>query len=254
MEVVVIMKLLYIDLETTPCVAMVWGLFKQTISVDQILTPTSVLCFAAKFAGEPMQFHKSVKQEGPQFEKMIKAAHKLLCEADAVVHFNGISFDVPRLNTEFIKLGLPPPPTIPQIDLKNVVMSKFAMTSSKLAFVGPFLKIGEKVKNDGWPLWQGCLAGNKESWAKMETYNRQDVVLLEKLYNKVLPWIDNHPNMNLFIDSEHPLCPNCGSNKVQRRGQQLGTTYTYTRYSCNSCGRWSRSRTRDQKGRTAPLR
>ncbi len=176
------MKLLMIDIETTPALVHVWSLFNQNISVDQVVKPTSVLCFAAKWYGDDkVMFHAAVHQDGPAFKAMIKAAHKLLSEADAVCHFNGTTFDIPRLNTEFLKLGMAPPPPIPQIDLKKVVMTKFAMTSSKLAFVGPFLQIGAKVSHEGWPLWTGCMDGDTASWRKMEEYNRQDVVLLEKL-------------------------------------------------------------------------
>jgi hypothetical protein len=250
------LKLLFIDIETTPIVAMTWGLFNQNISVDQVLKPHSLLCFAAKWRGDKQLFyHASPKQEGRDFNDMVRAAHRLLSEADAIVHFNGTSFDVPRLNTQFVKLGLPPPPPVPQIDLKKVVMSKFDMTSSKLAFVGPYLKIGEKVKNSGWELWQKCLDGNGNAWLEMEKYNKQDVVLLEKLYDRVLPWIDGHPNLNLYVDEKDPVCPSCGSEKpLQRRGYVKTVTNAYVRYSCTSCGRWSRARSRDRQFGTVEVR
>ena len=241
------MKLLFIDLETSPIVAYLWDIYKPHVGIDQVITPTSILCVGAKWCDEPKtMFFRSVKQSGRDFDAMIRAAHKLLCEADAVCHYNGKSFDVPRLNQEFLRLGLPPPPTIPQIDLLKVVREKFSLVSNKLAFVGPYFSVGEKVKNSGWDLWKGCLAGDKDSWALMQKYNLQDVVLLEKLYKKLLPWIDQHPNMNLFEPSVEPVCPNCGSFSMTRRGVHLATTYCYARYSCNNCGRWSRARGRSK--------
>ncbi len=236
------MKILMLDIETTPALVYTWALFNQNISVDQIVTPTSLLCFTAKWAGEDKLIYKaSVKQEGKGFNDMVRTAHKLLCEADAVCHFNGTSFDLPRLSQEFLRLGLPPPPTVPNIDLKKVVMSKFSMVSSKLAFVGPYLKIGEKVKNSGWDLWRGCLDGDRECWQDMETYNKQDVILLEKLYYKLLPWIDNHPNHALYGDSDEPTCPNCNGTTLQRRGLYRTSANVYVRYQCQDCGRWSRA-------------
>jgi predicted RNA-binding Zn-ribbon protein involved in translation (DUF1610 family) len=185
---------------------------------------------------------------------MIVDAHELLSEADAVCHYNGASFDIPRLNAEFLKMGLPPTPKIPQIDLKTVVMNKFGFVSSKLAFIGPELEIGEKVKNSGWDLWRGCLNGDPKCWKEMETYNKQDVKLLERLYNKLLPWIDNHPNMNLFVEGENPVCPNCGGSKLTRRGIERATTYMYRRILCNDCGKWSRERIRDKNSKVASVR
>lgn len=240
-------KILLIDIETSPSQVYVWDLFKPHIGVDQIIEPTSILCVGAKWLGEKeIIFERSLKRDGAEFKKMIRKAHALLCEADAVCHYNGISFDLPRLNSEFAKLGLPPPPPLPQIDLLKLVQQKFGMLSNKLAFVAPYLKVGEKVQTAGWPLWNGCMAGDAKCWAEMEEYNKQDVLLLERLYKRLRGWVDNHPNMNLYVKDDAPVCPNCGSSKLQRRGVQRAVTSVYARYSCSSCGRWSRSRTRDK--------
>jgi hypothetical protein len=248
------MKLLHLDIETTPALVYTWALFNQNISIDQVVEPTSVLCFSAKWHGEKeVMYFRSRSRTGPEFKAMLRAAHKLLSEADAVCHYNGNSFDVPRLNQEFLRLGLPPPPPIQNIDLKKVVMSKFSMTSSKLAFVGPYLGLGEKEKNEGWALWIACLKNEPNAWRKMMSYNKQDVVLLEKLYNKILPWIDAHPNMNLFGSEEDPVCPNCGSKKLERRGLRRTATYIYKRLQCMGCGRWARQRQRDKTEPTAKV-
>jgi hypothetical protein len=39
---------------------------------------------------------------------------------------------------------------------------------------------------------------DKQAWDMMKKYNIQDVVLLEKVYEKMLSWIRNHPNHNRF--------------------------------------------------------
>ncbi len=248
------MKILFYDIETAPAVVYTWSLREQTISIDQVIKPTSLLCFAAKWAGEKEVMYYASENYEPKFKAMIRAAHKLLSEADAVCYFNGDRFDRPRLNQEFLKLGLPPPPPIPSIDLKKVVFSRFDFTSSKLAFLGPELKIGEKVKNSGWDLWRGCLNGDKECWKEMERYNRQDVLLLEKLYYKLLPWIENHPNANLYEAVDKPLCPNCGSARLQRRGHRRAVTCVYARFQCVDCHAWSRARTRDKTEPVATIR
>ncbi len=248
-------KALLLDLETSPVVAYTWTLRPDVISVEQVIEPSSILCWAAKWRGDDkLLFAKSQERSGPSFKAMIRQMHSLLSEADCIVTYNGLGFDAPRLNNEFVRLGLPPPPPVPHVDLFRTVRSKFDFTSGKLAFVGPYLKIGEKVKHAGWDLWKGCLDGDRESWRLMELYNKQDVLLLEKLYDKLLPWIDGHPNMNLVAETENLVCPNCGSDKVQRRGVFRGATYVYRRYQCSSCGRWSRGRTREKTEPVALLR
>ena len=85
--------------------------------------------------------------------------------------------------------------------------------------------------------------GNDKSWATMEAYNKQDVVLLERLYDAILPWIVNHPNRALWDDSDDMVCPSCGSKHLQKRGLTYTKTQAYQRYSCSNCGAWSRQRT-----------
>jgi len=239
------LKLLMLDIETTPASGYFWGTHKQEISVDQIITPTSVLCVSAKWYGQKETIYfKSEKQSGREFDRMIRKAHALLSEADAVCHYNGNSFDIPRLNTEFLRLKLPPPPDAKQIDLLREVQRNFGMLCHKLAFVAPYLKIGEKVKHAGWPLWIGCMNGDKECWETMEKYNKEDVHLLERLYERILPWIKDHPNMFFYTagDENKPSCTNCGSQDLLSNGVRRGSTYTYRRYSCRACGAWSRER------------
>ena len=169
-------KLLYIDIETTPALVYVWGLHKVEIGVDQIVEPTSVLCFAAKWHGSNETiFHKAHPKDKKAFRQMIEAAHELLGEADAVCHYNGASFDIPRLNQEFLREKMKPPRPPQQIDLFRVVTKQFGLLSNKLAFVGPYFNVGKKIEHEGWKLWRGCLDGNKDCWRRMEAYCRQDV-------------------------------------------------------------------------------
>jgi predicted RNA-binding Zn-ribbon protein involved in translation (DUF1610 family) len=247
-------RLLHIDIETSPLLAYTWGTFKQNISVEQIIEPTSVLCFAAQWHGSSeVIYHEARVRPSLEFNLMIRAAHNLLSECDAVCHYNGQKFDVPRLNREFLKLGMGPTPPLHQVDLWQAV-TKFSMDSSKLAFVGPELGIGEKIKHDGWGLWKGCMDGNAASWAKMREYCMGDVVQLPALYTKLLPWLDKHPNMNLYVADEEGVCPKCGSSEVVRSDDHKATTLTYKRYACRACGAWSRARTRDKNGPSADLR
>lgn len=239
------MRILHLDIETTPALVCVWGLFKQTISIDQVIEPTALLCFAAKWHGEKgIIFHSARHRSGREYEAMVRAAHKLLSEADAVCHYNGMKFDIPKLNREFLELGLTPTKAPQQIDLWRTINSKFSFDSSKLGFVSPQLGIGRKIQHDGWPLWLACLSGDATAWRKMERYNRQDVALLEALYKRLLPWIESHPNSGHYNHnpSNKPMCTNCGSTRLVSHGLRFGVTLAYRRYQCLACGHWCRER------------
>jgi uncharacterized protein YprB with RNaseH-like and TPR domain/predicted RNA-binding Zn-ribbon protein involved in translation (DUF1610 family) len=194
-----------------------------------------VLCYAAKWQGEKDIFFDSVQKSKPK--SMLKGIHGLLNEADAVVHYNGTKFDIPTLNKEFILYGYNPPSPYKQIDLLRVVRSNFRFPSNKLDYVAQRLGLGKKHEHEGHELWVKCMNGDKDAWKRMEDYNVQDVVLLEQLYHKLLPWIKNHPNQNLFAESV--VCPTCGSHHLQKRGTAISTAGVYQRYQCKSCGSWS---------------
>jgi predicted RNA-binding Zn-ribbon protein involved in translation (DUF1610 family) len=107
--------------------------------------------------------------------------------------------------------------------------------------VGQALKVGKKEGHEGFELWVKCMNKDAEAWKKMESYNKQDVVLLEQVYHKFLPWIKNHPNRAL-VKNEGMTCPTCGGHDMIRRGYNLTKTGKYQRYQCNGCGTWSSSR------------
>lgn len=233
------MKRLLLDLETSPNLAAVWGMFKQNVSLDMLLESGYTLCWAAKWYKEDDIYFDSVYRNDP--EQMVRNVHALLDEADAVIHYNGRKFDIPTINKEFLQYGLPPPSPYKQIDLLETARKQFRFTSNKLDYVSQFLGLGNKTKHRGYDLWKGCMNGDKECWEEMETYNIQDVVLLEKLYDRLLPWIERHPNMSLYNLGEMK-CTNCGSEHLQRRGYAHTSVGIYQRWQCNDCGSWSRTR------------
>ena len=70
-------------------------------------------------------------------------------------------------------------------------------------------------------------------------------ILLEKIYDKILPWITNHPNYGLYghaIDDGRPTCPNCGKNDLKKNGSYRTKAGIYQCYRCISCGAHPRTR------------
>lgn len=236
-------KVLYLDIETAPTKAYVWSLFKTTIAINQIEEPGYTLCWAAKWEGSKEILYSSVN-DGEK--AMMKGIHKLLDEADVIVHFNGKKFDIPTINREFVRLGFMPPTTYKQVDLYHTVRREFRFQSNKLDFVCQQLGLGSKTQHKGMDLWTGCMNGLKSSWKVMERYNKQDVRLLPKLYKRLLPWIANHPNMALYEDpsTDIPTCRNCGGTHVIKKGIERTNVLTYQRYKCVDCGTNMRGRKR----------
>jgi hypothetical protein len=225
-------RILVIDMETKPALAYVWGLFNQNIGISQLITPSAPICFAAKFVGEKKIHFYSDWGDG--HDQMIKAAYDLLSEADAVVTYNGDSFDLKKFQGEFLLQHLPPPPPHNSIDLLKTVR-KFGLQSNKLVFVGPMLNIGKKVKTEGFELWSSVIAGDKAAEKRMEKYCIGDVVLTEELFLFIKPYITTLPKLEDGHD-----CPACGGTHIQHRGYNRSRMFKTQRLQCQAegCGHW----------------
>lgn len=231
------MKTLFLDLETSPNLAHVWGLWNQNITIDKLVSTTEVICFGARWDGRNNVVFKSVHHHGKK--AMLDELHRLMDEADVVIGWNSQDFDSKHIRREFLENGYLPPSPWKDLDLMRVVKSQFRMTSNKLDYVAQKLGVGAKVKHSGFQLWLDCMEGKRAAWKEMKEYQIQDVNLLVDLYDILKPWIKNGPNHALHDGEEHG-CRNCGSQKLQRRGFARTGTATYQRYQCQACGTWQR--------------
>lgn len=227
------LKILTVDIETSPIEAHVWGLFNQNVGINQVMKPTRMISFAAKWYGKKSVEFRSVFHDGP--EAMVQRAWDLINEADILITYNGISFDMKHLNREFVLAGMTPPSPVQHIDLLNVVKKNFRFPSNKLQYVTTALGLSGKVSHEGHGLWVRCLAGDEQAWKLMRRYNIGDVILTEQLYDRLLPWVHNHPN----IDGSG--CSNCGSANLIREGYAYTAQGKYQRFHCADCGKWGRS-------------
>lgn len=235
------MRILTIDIETTPNVVYTWGLHDQEIPYDRVITPKRVLCFAAKWEDEDRVLFYSEWADGK--EGMLRAAYNLLEEADVVVHFNGVRFDIKHLNAEFAMLGWTKPEPFKQVDLLHVVRANFEFPSFKLAYVAPALGVESKASPGGFETWPGCMNGDPVSQKRMRKYNIQDVRVTEQLFRKVYSWIPNLPPASLVdgMAAASNQCPYCYSDEIVRRGYAFTQTAAYVKYRCSDCGRYHRS-------------
>jgi DNA polymerase elongation subunit (family B) len=240
------MKRLVLDIETAPNTVFSWGLFNQNIAINQISEPGYTMCVGAKWYGEDDYYFASLPADGKQ--AMLDMAYDLMEEADAIIHYNGTFFDIPTLNREFVLAGMTPPARARDIDLLQTVRKQFKFPSNKLAYVAHALGVGEKPSSFDMDLWRACMRGEEDAWVKMEEYNVNDLFLTEEVYDRLVPWVKNHPNFGLYGDSgAGSVCPHCGSHDLQKRGFVRTKVMVYQRYRCNDCGAWSQTRRRDKR-------
>lgn len=239
-------KILIFDIETSPLRAFVWSRWKQNIYLDQTIAEWFMICWSAKWLGEDTVYsdvltsQEILKENDTRITQSIWA---LLDEADIVIAHNGKRFDVPKLNSRFILNGFPPPAPYKQIDTKEVSAKEFGFSSNKLDALAGYFNIEHKDDTD-FNLWVKCLEGDQESLDYMVTYNKKDVTILEKIYLRLRPWIKNHPNVAVYIESDNKVCPYCGSEHIYETVDYVYTQVNkYRAFRCEVCKGIARMRT-----------
>lgn len=239
-------KVLLLDIETAPMLGNVWGLFDQNIGLNQIHKDWHILSWAAKWLGEKEVMYMDQRKASniEDDRKILKGIWELIDQADVIITQNGKSFDQKKLNARFIIHGFKPPSHVQHIDTRVIAKKHFAFTSNKLEYLTnklctKYRKL--KPKFSGFDLWKECISGNLKAWKEMERYNKHDVLSLEELYTKLVPW-DNTINFNTFHGDTKNVCSACGHNKFEKRGYLYTKTGKYQKYSCRRCGSHSRDK------------
>lgn len=237
-----------IDIETTPITAYVWGLRKVNVGLNQIVKDWTILSWAGKWLGSKKVIYQDVSKQADLRDDrlMLDGIWKFLDEADIIIGQNAQAFDVKKINARFIEAGMPPPSPYKIIDtlLMSKQIAKF--TSNKQDWLSQIITDAPKEHHNEFPgqeLWNECLAGNRKAWRVMKKYNVKDVTGCEKMYLALRPYYVGHPNVAAYYTDTAIRCPKCGSTDlVALEVPALTQTGSYTRYRCDGCGGFARSR------------
>lgn len=241
------------DIENAPGLAWVWGAYDQNvIAMEQ---DWYLLSFAYKwYGGRRVGFHSIFESESfvpdttDDYDLALRLA-ALFDRADVLVAHNGDRFDRRKVNARFLYHGIDPPSPYRTIDTKKEASRHFNNYSNSLKELGRLHELGDKTPHEGFDLWRSCMAGDPKAWRLMERYNRQDVVLLERLYEKLLPWIGapgtpsavNHG----FWQPGETVCPRCGSGNLIKNGHHRTSVSVFQCFQCKDCRGFSRARKRE---------
>lgn len=228
-------KILLFDIETTPNIAYTWE--KWETNVIAFKEYWKLLCFGYKWLGGKTKV-KALKDY--KEKDLVMELWKLFDEADVLVAHNGNNFDIKKANALFLKYNIKPPSPYKKLDTLQVARRYFKFDSNKLNDLGEYLDLGKKINTGGFDLWLGCMNNDKKAWKKMIQYNKQDVELLEKVYLRMRPFIETHPNIAL-MEGELLACPNCGSTNINRRGYRYSRVNKFARWRCMDCCSWHSS-------------
>lgn len=235
-------RILSLDIECTPIKGWVWGPYEQNLI--RTIQDWYMLSFAYKWVDEKtthvkaLPDYKGYKKGSCNDRALVTDLAELFNQADIIIAHNGDAFDIKKSNARFLAHGIPVPSHYRTIDTLKVARKHFKMTYNKLDTLGEYLGVGKKLPHAGFDLWEGCMNGDPNSWKTMKAYNKQDVVLLEEVYLKLRPWIDNHPNLLTFSEEETVGCTNCASTDLVSHGFRFAQGTKYRRLQCGECGAW----------------
>lgn len=233
-------KVLIFDLETTPMLRWAFSLHEEHASPKTIVRDWHLLSYSAQWLFEDDVFAEVLTPKeikAVDDSRLARSMWELIDNADIAVAYNGTNFDFKRLNTRFLKHGLLPPSHFLTVDPILTARSVFDFSSNSMDYVAEFLEHDKKIHTD-FSLWSSCMDGNLESLENMLEYNVQDIKVLESLYLSLLPYMKNHPNMNLFYEDNVQRCRQCGSEKIIEIPKKVYRTLTnaYGLYRCTNCG------------------
>jgi len=257
-------KIIFFDLETIPDLPKaleVWCQLSNYPFQTMKATVTTIICVGWKELGSK-RTHCINAWDYPNWQKNInddkevcKAIYEVLKDADAVVTHNGVRFDWKHLQTRLLYNGLPVLHKIHHIDTCLVARQNLLSFNNRLGYLGKWLVSDTKLENGGWELWVKVSKRIKSACKLMSKYCKQDVILLEKVFDKLKPFIKNLPNRNLYRSHDKILtntwvCPTCGSIDIKLNGWCYTKTRKYQRILCKWCGSSSRGDTKDRNLRS----
>lgn len=239
-------KILLLDVETAPLEAYIWRLWTKYVGPSQLKSDWYMLTWAAKWLGEETVYSRRLTSSEAlreDDERIMRDLWEFIDEGDIVIAHNGDQFDIPKINSRFLLNRLSPPSSYKQIDTLKVARKEFGFTHNSLESLAKLFDIQGKNQTT-MDLWIDCKHGSEKALKEMEEYNIQDVILLETVYFKMRPFIKGHPNLDLYIDFENPVCPQCGEDSLLVVEGKFFYTQAvrYQMYRCSSCKALSRGK------------
>jgi hypothetical protein len=241
-------KIVTLDIECMANAVWSWQMYGKNWSAIEEIVEWSLLSMAAKWYGKKTQIYSLDQYKGykpmmvrqgatisitqPDEKALLQDIWNILDEADVVIGWNSKRFDIKKINSKLIAYGFPPPSPYIQIDVMTEKKKLTASNSNKLENTGVEWKTGHKLPHQGFKLWTGCSEGDKKSWSLMRRYNIQDVVLTEKNYDYLKPWMQNHPVMN--FNQDEARCTRCNSTDLWKKGIEFRGNGLSQRWKCKN--------------------
>lgn len=236
------LRVLFFDVETAPLLAYVWQAKVEYVNYGMLEVDSFFLSWSAKWRGESKVLSDVLTSEEAMLQddsRIVQSLADLVREADIIVAHNGDAFDIPKLNARLVLLQQEPLGPKQSIDTKTLSSRAFRLAYNKLDYLAEKLLGEGKIETD-FDLWRDCYYGDEKALKQMLKYNKKDVILLERIFEKLLPYVKNLPRLVEPETKDEVACPFCGANHYQARGYKRTSAASYRQFHCLECKRYFR--------------
>jgi uncharacterized protein YprB with RNaseH-like and TPR domain len=230
-------KRLYFDCETSPNIGFFWKSgYKLIIPPDNIIEERRIICICYKYEGED-KIYSLVWNNGDDKDLVTKFA-KVINNCDEVCGHNSDSFDIRWFRTRALLHGVDVIPNFTSIDTLKLSRKGFLFNSNKLDYIAKFLGF-EGKKETSFGLWRDIVLYNdKKALATMVDYCKNDIVILEQVFEKLKNYTEHKTHRAKIVGGESYDCPECTSINTflnMTKVSKMGITRRCMR--CKDCGR-----------------
>lgn len=230
---------LFFDIETSPNIGFFWQSgYKLQVPYSNIIKERAIICICYKWADEKV-VHSLQWDEHQDDREMLLEFVKIANEADELVGHNGDKYDLPFIRTRCVFHNIPMFPSYTTIDTLKQARSKFRFNSNRLDYIANFLGIGGKLET-GFDLWRDIVLNKcKKAMAKMVKYCKNDVIILEKVYNHLAGYFPHKTHYGVVLFDDRGSCPQCGSKNLYISKQKMTASgIKKVQFGCNGCGKY----------------
>lgn len=234
-------RVLIFDIESSDMLVRVYGLRNNDyISPNNIVKDWHLLSYAAKYWNNDKMYYLDNRyaQDTSDDRQIVEGLHDLISNSDWICGHNMRAFDIKKLRARAEFYELPPIPPVRIIDTLTICRKYFALSSNSLDYVGKYFNLKNRKSSHGkFPgksLFDECMRGNMDAWIECEEYNKQDVIVTEELFERLMK---HDSSINFQSSTEEVIC-SCGSKEFRRNGFKMTATGKFQMLTCFKCGKY----------------
>lgn len=230
-------RILFIDIETSPNLVYSWGIGRKVfLSHENIVKERQIICICWKWNDQ-----KIVNEVNWGFDKddhsILLKIQSIINSADIIVGHNSDRYDVRFINSRLLYWDMQPVYYESTEDTLKQSKKVFYLNSYKLDYISEFCGFGKKIPTT-FDLWKKVMKGDIKALKEMITYCKNDVILTEKIYNRMSNSVVQKVHKGLAMGHGKLSCSACGLDSLKPKGFRYNPKSVKHKYVCGQCGKW----------------